>query len=1838
MKRLLLLVLATAALLMAAYSPYFTDAFTTINLTNWYQNGTLTATGGGLVVSGSSTASLISKVAIPDGTSDGQIEMILTLGTSGGVYISYLRSNSAATTYYSVELQNPTFSGEFCSATLAINKVVSGVVTTLSSSLIPCFNGMQIRSTVRDSNLIIVRYGDVNEVTFWVYDSSSPLTTGAMGIGGRSMPSGNSVSQAALFSLDRTAPSPVSQPSIGTTVFSNEVDAQWQGALDDPNGVGVGSYKILRNGVFYRYVNTPDFADDATSPSTTYTYTIYALDYHLNASTATTFTVTTPTAATSVNPRRVGVRSTGSYWGGGGEQIDMLTGNLNFTIPLFSAQGRGGWSVPFALTYNSMLWRQDPGGTWKLGRDDGYGFGWRLAAGSVTPYWSDQFTVGVYIYTDATGTEYRLDVNTNGIWTSPHGTYVAYDAFNNVLHFPDGSFWVMGAVAAGTEQDAGTRYPTLMEDTNGNQVLVRYNAGISMAWPNTSARVNEVEDVRAIYNPTTQTYRSYAFTYNGDAIPHLTQISNTLGKGMESYTLGYVAQTMGSPFSPPVTSGTTTLLQSLAVTNLGYGHSFQYGTNSAQQTTGELTSVTFPYGGMIRWTYRNFTFASGETMREVQNRYLTMNPGGTEIGPYALTRNDALDATLPLHSGVVLDDPGGIGEKAWTFSTTFGPTYPFVTRYEERPSAAQASQPLLRKDYTWVTDSAGNAYISTVVTTNDPASANWQVTTSQVVDTHGNVTQSNLGPLSAPGRSYNNTYFADPNYTSRYIFNRLQSSTVTDNVSQSIQLVWNNYDGYATTQNCTNHVAVLYDATGIREHDSSYGRGFYYRGNVTSRSTPDSWTCVDPDITGSPVNTSDDYGYWLYNTQSTTTNYAAPTAITPNTNTNLQVSATYTPWLVPASITQPNSATASTSYDQFGRPQISTSVYGAQTSYAFSQNGSLPMVVTATTNSHWVQTTLDGFGRATSVVRGNGGATVSTVNTVYAACACSPLGKVQKVSQPYAPGGTVYWTVYTYDGMGRTVSVVSPDGASTTVTAYSGNTTTITDPAGKWKKQTFGAAGNMIQVNEPNPAGGADYVTSYTYTILDRLSTVTMTRPTGTQTHTFSYDPTTQRLSSETHPETGTTSYTYNGNGTVASKTDAKGQKTQYVYDTYKRVTQVQYLPDGIHEDTCQRMTFTYDTNSLDGTFTQNGWGRRTTAQWGCTSSSQFTHMYSYTPGGQMNKKRLGITRSPNPPNLKTYNLDAGYAYDTEGRVTTMTYPNYWAPAPQSGVTYTYSYDAMERPVGMVDNQSSPVTWAQSVTYNAADQLTQLTYGSGNYYETRQYNSLLQMTRQTVAPSHYDVQYGFSATQNNGKVGSTYDSVTGETVSYTYDSLNRLSTANANSWGETFAYDGFGNLTDKTPTGSAPALHVAVNASNNQLVGYGYDANGNMTSGGNSYDVANRLVTMKNGNNPAEQYSYGPGNQRVWKIQPDGTESLYFYGAFGELLGEYPIVPASAPTYYYPGPGATRLYFAGKLINGVNGAVVQDRLGSVAYEPVGVNLRYYPWGEEYTTTTQNQEKFGTYYRDKTTALDYAQNRYYSSILGRFLTADPYRGSRDLANPGSLNRYAYAWDDPVNSNDPTGLCIINGEEFPDPCFGVSNAPDPQGPGSFIFNEQYLATFTGAWNAANRGGGGTPANAGTSFANAQNAFQNDAKALAKKKFSKNCDKDLAAIAVTDDQVHNGAANAVFLNGVGSGVMMSSLYATSPVASVRQAGKSLTGTVGGFITSNPGTVAVAQLGGPDIYLNAALINPTDYYTDMATVLHEVLHNVSGLTDPDLQRRLGLPESSVTDNITKKLLNDCF
>jgi len=91
---------------------------------------------------------------------------------------------------------------------------------------------------------------------------------------------------------------------------------------------------------------------------------------------------------------------------------------------------------------------------------------------------------------------------------------------------------------------------------------------------------------------------------------------------------------------------------------------------------------------------------------------------------------------------------------------------------------------------------------------------------------------------------------------------------------------------------------------------------------------------------------------------------------------------------------------------------------------------------------------------------------------------------------------------------------------------------------------------------------------------------------------------------------------------------------------------------------------------------------------------------------------------------------------------------------------------------------------------------------------------------------------------------------------------------------------------------------------------------------------------------------------------------------------------------------------------------------------------YFPWGENKgTTNPQNTWGFGTYWNDANSGLNYANNRYYNSALGRFMTPDPSTSSQSPNTPQSWNLYGYTAGEPVNANDPSGLygCVITADD-------------------------------------------------------------------------------------------------------------------------------------------------------------------------------------------------------------------
>jgi YD repeat-containing protein len=518
------------------------------------------------------------------------------------------------------------------------------------------------------------------------------------------------------------------------------------------------------------------------------------------------------------------------------------------------------------------------------------------------------------------------------------------------------------------------------------------------------------------------------------------------------------------------------------------------------------------------------------------------------------------------------------------------------------------------------------------------------------LDIYGNLTQrqtydyaSSEGALTV-ARTYAMTYLTGADYESRYIRNRLVSAAVTPTGGSAVGLAGNAYDQFPLT-----------DRTGLRQHDSAnYLATMNKRGNATASSSYGQQIVTNTyyDITGMAITAT--YG----NKQVTTTpvsNNSVPGTMTVNSNGNYQQSMTWNSFLGLTQNVGQNGSTASYSYDQYARPTQTTSPLGATTTYYYND---AERWASAITGDKWVKTYVDGFGRPAKVERGAGPVGISTVETEYDACACTPVGKVKSVSEPYAPGGTAKRTTYTYDNLGRTISVALPDNMGTTTYAYEGNTVKTTDPAGKWKKFTMNLFGDLMQVNEPNPAGGADYVTTYTYNVTGRLLTVSMPRPNGggsyNQTRTFNYDSN-GLLTSTINPETGTVTYTYE-NGLLKTEIDAKNQKTEYIYDAaYRRVTEVKrYTWNGsAHvEDACQKTKYYYDINPFDNDAplmnATNLWGRVSVVEYSICAAIPYNpnlvltrtmrEMYSYSTAGQVTKKRLDLTRpwegSQTTPNI----------------------------------------------------------------------------------------------------------------------------------------------------------------------------------------------------------------------------------------------------------------------------------------------------------------------------------------------------------------------------------------------------------------------------------------------------------------------------------------------------------------------------------------------------------------------------------------------------------------------------
>ena len=1294
-----------------------------------------------------------------------------------------------------------------------------------------------------------------------------------------------------------------------------------------------------------------------------------------------------------------------------------------------------------------------------------------------------------------------------------------------------------------------------------------------------------------------------------------------------------------------------------------------------------------PDGGFLGWSFQSYAYSGTRILREVTGRSLGQY-GNSTPWSYSFSHDDSANPNATVHSTTTLDDASG-AEKVWTFATsntqTPGWQTGLATQLQNRGSVGGAS---LRTDaFTWATGPGdGNPYISTTTKTYNPgASFQAAMKVSQTVDNYGNVMQYQIfdyNSSTTPIRTYTNVWAHSPSnggyvysiYDLRYLRNLLTSTTVADNGGHSATLVMNTYDS-----------GTLTNVSGAREWDSTLG-GLYsgyqsYRGNITSSVTPSGTSRYAYDATGHLLTNGDATGACSTVSYSTATNFAVPDSAAPMAGTadltnghsstqaqsgTLAAGYTYDAALNTLATSLPNAAVATQSISQTtGLVQSSVSVHGATTNYAYTFN---PTSVTATTNGHWSKVLKDGLGHTVSSQSGTGSAIISETDTVYGPCACSPAGKVTQVSQPYGVSsgtvttsdgtGQIAWTRYSYDGLGRTLTTTAPDGSATQY-VYQGNTVKVTDPAGNWKRYTTDALGNLTQVAEPNPqygqadSGGTNFLSSYTFDIYGHLTGVSMPRPSGggsyTQTRTYNYDANTGLLASQTLPENGTTTYTHYPSGRLATMTDAKGQETDYSYDGYGRLEYVdKYIGSSSSGsyDVCSSSQFVWDTNTTG----VNGLGRLSAVNFG-TGSCQFgtvSDIYQYSAGGLLTYKGMEIA-TPQPTYYNpTYGyqypvaiggVGATYTYDNEGRQTS------YSMSGMSGA-FNYTLDAMGRATGMAETSTSnpAVQWVQNAAYGPAGEMRGMSYltsAGGSYQETRTYNNRLQVTAIVASGSGLQgmgLQYSYPAGANNGQVSQVTDILSGEQIVYTYDSLKRLTKAEAvqsaaqypgaPKWGQSFTYDGWGNMTAKAPTAAGPAsqFSVSVDPSTNHITssGFAYDANGNMTSSPTvpvtlSYDTSNRIAGA----------IYNRDNQPFYK---NGV--WYLYEASGRRLATYTM---TLNCQWYPNGGgqielcsytasqtSRNVYFRGRMIQSNGKTVVVDRLGSVRANESGETFEYYPYGDEITVKNpQDREKFGTYTRDSATGLDYAVNRWHMPGWGRFNTPDPYQASANGANdpntPLSWNRYSYVTGDPVGQSDRKGLYLDAEECIDNPDACEAEDWDDQG-GSSGGN----ASPTSSKNKRTR-----PIDEVTDL---------KVRAGLKSRLSafsgSNCDRVFGQViqGYSARDLSSSVSSTEFYN------VTNPLFA--PLTQDQVSGNGSSTPLGGSL--NFGQTAATTSGS----LGAVVLLGANFFSNASSIfqgnvaLHELLHAYTGWNDQEIFAafsQYGLQQSAGTQNISSWLSTDC-
>lgn len=305
-------------------------------------------------------------------------------------------------------------------------------------------------------------------------------------------------------------------------------------------------------------------------------------------------------------------------------------------------------------------------------------------------------------------------------------------------------------------------------------------------------------------------------------------------------------------------------------------------------------------------------------------------------------------------------------------------------------------------------------------------------------------------------------------------------------------------------------------------------------------------------------------------------------------------------------------------------------------------------------------------------------------------------------------------------------------------------------------------------------------------------------------------------------------------------------------------------------------------------------------------------------------------------------------------------------------------------------------------------------------------------------------------------------------ITYTYDGLARLTQATEQpGLRTTYVYDLAGNRTQVKVNDQITAVR-AYNAAN-QVVGWQYDAAGNLLSDGetaSTYDSLNRTLTTT-----------AAGQARTMRYNGDGTlvgqlangDAITYTQDLASPLSQIlQLTQGGATTDYLYGrdrlafvAGSTRTWYGTDALGSVRQTLTDSGV------PLSV-VNYDPWGTSESGTVPTFGFTGEL-QDAATGLVNLRARWYDPTHSTFTSRDTFAGMPET--PYSQHLYAYVLGNPLLYTDPAGTYAVCDDGERCPSSHPTTNPSSQGrKGTTSVNGSALSSIVGVGSLPLLGEGG------------------------------------------------------------------------------------------------------------------------------------------------------------------------